>query len=90
MSDSHAWITKSSKLEKQIIAGHQTQLYQPATAIIPQAGPNDKNATSTSCGVTTTSFSGIWNFKQMIKEGLLSADGLGAGNRGFKRCMLSA
>ncbi|GAA5906604.1 hypothetical protein JCM6882_008072 [Rhodosporidiobolus microsporus] len=82
-----SFTTTSSTLTKQYINNKKwtSLLYQEWTKVVPQGAPGDSNAESTDvCGNKGAGYSGQWQYKQLIEEGLLSADG-SKGLNGFTR-----
>ncbi|GAA6029874.1 hypothetical protein JCM8097_001090 [Rhodosporidiobolus ruineniae] len=83
-----SFTTTSSTLSPvSIKGGHWTSyLYQDWTKVTPQGAPGDSNAPGTDeCGNSYTgSYSGQWQYNQLIENGLLTANGT-AGASGYTR-----
>lgn len=60
-----SWTAASSKLAY----ADGSKLYQNFTSI-PKGNSEDSNNTTDSCGVTSTSYSGAWQYYQLIEEGV--------------------
>jgi len=60
-----SWTTGSSKLAY----ADGSKLYQNFTSI-PKGNSEDSNNATDSCGVTSTSYSGAWQYYQLIEEGV--------------------
>ncbi|GAA5821997.1 hypothetical protein JCM11251_004817 [Rhodosporidiobolus azoricus] len=82
-----SFTTTSLTLKKDYINNGKwtSLLYQEWTKVTPPGAPGDSNAESTDvCGNKASGYSGQWQYKQLIEEGLLSADG-SKGLNGFTR-----
>lgn len=65
---------------KQPLKGHKiiadgklyhSKLYQAWTGVTPKGASSDSNATATDvCGVTTSAYTGQWQYADLIKEGV--------------------
>ncbi|BGP47143.1 hypothetical protein JCM10450v2_002995 [Rhodotorula kratochvilovae] len=78
--------TSSSTLKEVDINDKWTsRAYQAWDSVVPKGAPGDSNAPTTDeCGTKLAAYSGQWQYKQLISEGLLSSDG-SKGLNGFKR-----
>ncbi|ORY91527.1 glycoside hydrolase superfamily, partial [Leucosporidium creatinivorum] len=64
---------------------YHSKLYQAWTSVTPKGSSSDSNANTTDvCGVTTSAYTGQWQYIDLINEGALSADGT-TGQKGFTR-----
>ncbi|GAA5929970.1 hypothetical protein JCM10213_002833 [Rhodosporidiobolus nylandii] len=83
-----SFTTTSSTLEQTSVLGGKwtSELYQQWTKVTPKGAAGDSNAGGTDvCGNTSSgSYSGQWQYKDLISEGLLSSDG-STGQSGFTR-----
>ncbi|KDE08781.1 hypothetical protein MVLG_00887 [Microbotryum lychnidis-dioicae p1A1 Lamole] len=81
----YSYQLKSSTLASKRIDGYVSRVYQAKTSTTPKGSKTDSNATSTDvCGVRSASYSGMWNYVNLISEGILSSNG-SVGHMGFTR-----
>ncbi|SCV72046.1 BQ2448_4740 [Microbotryum intermedium] len=81
----YSYKLKSSKLKSQKIGGFTSQVYQDKTEVIPKGNRTDSNTPIVDvCGVRTASYTGMWNYVDLIDEGLLSSNGK-VGLKGWTR-----
>ncbi|BGO90739.1 hypothetical protein JCM10020v2_002382 [Rhodotorula toruloides] len=81
-----SFTTKSSSLSTTKINNKwSSKAYQPWTGVVPMGAPGDSNAPTTDvCGTKTAAYSGQWQFKDLVANGLVSSDGM-HGKNGYKR-----
>ncbi|GAA5880937.1 hypothetical protein JCM3774_001782 [Rhodotorula dairenensis] len=78
-----SFTTSSSKLATVSIESGkwQSKAYQNWTRVVPQGAPGDSNAAATdSCGKACAGYSGQWQYKELVSNGLLSRNGQNGAN----------